>query len=68
MGIAVSLTRLPCLPACLLLCLPAGGRPARTDVHLEASDIRLTLSPDVLELGTLLAASVMEPLMQARPR
>jgi len=32
---------------------------------MDASDLRLTLSPDVLELGGLLAASALEPLMQA---
>ena len=42
-----------------------GSAPASvTDIKLEASDLRLTLSPDVLELGTRLAASVLEPLMQ----
>lgn len=35
-----------------------------TDIQLESSDLRLTLSPDVLELGGRLAASVLEPLMQ----
>ncbi|KAL4443584.1 hypothetical protein ABPG75_011321 [Micractinium tetrahymenae] len=43
------------------------ARPATTDVRLEASDLRLTLSPDVLELGGLLAASALEPLMQPQP-
>ncbi|KAI7845244.1 hypothetical protein COHA_001286 [Chlorella ohadii] len=38
-----------------------------TDIQLEASDLRLTLSPDVLELGGRLAASVLEPLMQPQP-
>ena len=42
-----------------------GSAPASvTDIKLEASDLRLTLSPDVLELGTRLAASALEPLMQ----
>ncbi|KAL4447306.1 hypothetical protein ABPG77_007339, partial [Micractinium sp. CCAP 211/92] len=43
------------------------ARPASTDVRLEATDLRLTLSPDVLELGALLAASALEPLMQPQP-
>lgn len=43
----------------------ADARPASTDVRLEATDLRLPLSPDVLELGGLLAASALEPLMQA---
>ena len=38
------------------------GAGSRTDIKLEASDLRLTLSPDVLELGSLLAASALEPL------
>lgn len=46
----------------------AGAAPSRTDVRLEASDVRLTLSPDVLELGSRLAASALEPLMQVRAR
>ena len=33
-------------------------------MKLDASDLRLTLSPDVLELGSLLAAGALEPLMQ----
>ena len=33
-------------------------------MRLDASDLRLTLSPDVLELGSRLAASALEPLMQ----
>lgn len=41
----------------------AGG--GRTDLNLDASDLRLNLSPDVLELATSLAASVAQPLMQA---
>ena len=36
-------------------------------MKLDASDLRLTLSPDVLELGSLLAASALEPLMQVQP-
>jgi hypothetical protein len=43
------------------------GAGSRTDIKLEASDLRLTLSPDVLELGSLLAASALEPLMQVWP-
>lgn len=39
----------------------AGGR---TDLNLDASDLRLNLSPDVLELATSLAVSVAKPLMQ----
>lgn len=61
---------LPCrnLPACLRgrpsPPAAAEGAVSRTDVRLEASDLRLTLSPDVLELGSRLAASALEPLMQ----
>ena len=44
-----------------------GATPSSADVRLEASDLRLTLSPDVLELGGLLAASALEPLMQPQP-
>jgi hypothetical protein len=36
----------------------------RTDLNLDSSDLRLNLSPDVLELATSLAASVAQPLMQ----
>lgn len=46
--------------------MSVGAAPSRTDVRLEASDLRLTLSPDVLELGSRLAASALEPLMQVR--
>ena len=35
-----------------------------TDVRLDASDLRLTLSPDVFELGAALASSALAPLMQ----
>lgn len=65
----------PCFPASLggsltqsqSPTLPADGAPARTDLKLDASDLRLTLSPDVLELGSALAASALAPLMQPKP-
>ena len=43
----------------------ASASTSRTDLRLEASDLRLTLSPDVLDLGTALASSALAPLMQA---
>jgi hypothetical protein len=43
---------------------PTDAAPAVTDVRLDASELRLTVSPDVLELGGALASSVLAPLMQ----
>ncbi len=34
------------------------------DVHLRISDVHIRVSPDVLELGASLQASVLEPLIQ----
>lgn len=63
---AAWLSTLPCTGPVLnaLSWLCAEGSASSTDVKLEASDLRLTLSPDVLELGSQLAASVLEPLRQ----
>ncbi|KAL4858517.1 Vacuolar protein sorting-associated protein 13C [Chlorella vulgaris] len=52
--------------------LAAGGTgldatPACTDIKLDTSELRLTLSPDVLELGSALASSALAPLMQPKP-
>ncbi len=49
---------------CLGCAVHAGS--GRTDLTLETSDLRLNISPDVLELATSLAASVAQPLMQVR--
>lgn len=55
---------------CNVLCAPAGagGGSGRTDLVLDASALRLNLSPDVLELATGLASSVVQPLMQVHQK
>ena len=37
------------------------------DIHLTLSDLRMNLSPDVLELALSLQSSVLEPLVQPAP-
>lgn len=49
---------------CLAFAGDSTSAASVTDIKLEASDLHVTLSPDVLELGTRLAASALEPLMQ----
>lgn len=45
----------------------AGGDGSTTDLQLESSELRLTLSPDVVQLAASLANSVLQPLLQAKP-
>jgi hypothetical protein len=37
------------------------------DIQMKLSDLRMNLSPDVLELAMSLQASVLEPLVQPAP-
>lgn len=37
------------------------------DIQLKLSDLRMNLSPDVLELAMSLQSSVLEPLVQPAP-
>ena len=45
--------------------LDLGGEAG--DIHLTLSDMRMNLSPDVLELALSLQSSVLEPLVQPPP-
>jgi hypothetical protein len=38
-----------------------------TDISLDVSDIRLSLSPDVVQMATSLAGSALQPLLQPKP-
>ncbi len=40
---------------------------AAGDIQLTLSDLRMNLSPDVLELALSLQSSVLEPLVQPPP-
>ena len=40
---------------------------AAGDIQLALSDLRMNLSPDVLELALSLQSSVLEPLVQPPP-
>ena len=52
----------PCKVAVRLDMGPGGG-----DVALTLSDLRMNVSPDVLELALSLQGSLLEPLVQPSP-
>jgi hypothetical protein len=52
----------PCKLALEMSMGPAGG-----DVSVKLSDMRLNLSPDVLELMLALQSSIIEPLVHPPP-